>query len=290
VDELAATHARAVLEALVDRDSRLASALDFAAASELLPELSRSDVDDALVEALDDDLIVGDRSEGDGSVAGWSRVRLTARGPRLLGQWPPAGREWEPGGWDTGCWGRRARPLLQRLRDHPPSHGFLFKPIGEASDRRQEWTAALLLRDADLISGRHTEEGIDTLRLAAAGQQALDPRPRDPLDHALVQLRSGARVDAIVTAVELALGTRLKLLAAKRGVAVTHPDGSPLKFAALNTNLRAAGAYDETHRAQVEAWFKLRNDLAHAHVTTPSDARIEAVIAGVRTFLADHPA
>jgi hypothetical protein len=63
-----------------------------------------------------------------------------------------------------------------------------------------------------------------------------------------------------------------------------------LRFSALNNDLRAAGAYDESERTQVEAWFKLRNELAHAHETIPSDARIEAVIAGVRAFLDDHPA
>jgi hypothetical protein len=108
------------------------------------------------------------------------------------------------------------------------------------------------------------------LRLTAEGLKALDPTLREPLDHAVVQLRTGARVDAVVTAVELALGTRLKQLAAGRGVAVTRPDGSPLRFSALNNDLRAAGAYDESERTQVEAWFTLRNDLAHAHATVPT--------------------
>ena len=82
-----------------------------------------------------------------------------------------------------------------------------------------------MLGESDLIAGSLTDDCIDTLRVTAEGQQALDPRPRDPLDHALAQLRGGARVDAIVTAVELGLGQRLKLLAASRDVASTHDDG-----------------------------------------------------------------
>jgi len=287
---LAATYAREVLGALVDRDSRSEIMLTFAEPSELLPDVSGRDVDEALLEAHQRELLAGDRGEGDGSVAWWSRVRLTPVALRLLGQWPPTGREWEAGLWDAGYWGQRARPLLARLRDEPPAHGYLFKPIHEGSEPWADWTAALLLGDADLISGRLNEEGIDTLRITAAGLQALDPTPRDPLDQASAKLRSGARVDAIVTAVERALGARIKQLAANRGVATTRPDSTPLTLSRLNNELRGARVYDETNRAQVEAWLKVRNDLAPAHPVVASDARIEAVITGIRVFLDEHPA
>ena len=286
---LATSHAREVLEALIDRDSRQDFTLEFAAASELVAELSGRAVDEVLLEASERGLLVGDRGEGDGSVCWWSRVRLTATGLRWLGQWPPAGREWEPGGWDAGLWGVRARPLLAGLQEAPPQHGFYFKPIGEDSEAWLEWTALLTLGEADLVSGRETESGIDTLRLTAAGQRALDPTPRDPLEEATAKLRGGARVDAIVAAVERALAGRLKQLATKHGVSTTRPDGSPLNLNAININLRGAGVYAESDRAQVEAWLKVRNDVAHASPTVPSDARVEAVIAGIRAFLDDHP-
>jgi hypothetical protein len=287
--EFAAPHAREVLQALLDRDSRQGFTLEFAAPSELLPELSGRAVDEALQEASEHGLLVGDRGEGDGSVCWWSRVRLTVACLRWLGQWPPAGREWEPGAWDGGYWGARARPLLEGLQEAPPQHGFYFKPIGEPGEAWLEWTALLALGQAGLVSGRETESGVDTLRITAAGQRALDPTPRDPLEEATAKLRSGARVDAIVTAVERALAGRLKQLAAKHGVATTRPDGSPLNLNAINTSLRGAGVYGECDRAQVEAWLKVRNDLAHANPTVPSDARVQAVIAGIRAFLDDHP-
>jgi hypothetical protein len=185
-------------------------------------------------------------------------VRLTVDGMRWLGQWPPAGREWEPGGWDTKFWGTRARPLLVRLRETPPQHGFYFKPIGEGSEQWREWRTLLVLGEAGLVSGRETESGVDTLRLTAAGLRALDPTPRDPLEEAGAKLRSGARVDAIVTAVERALGARLKQLVAKRGVATTGPNGTPLTLSRLNNDLRGAGVYNESDRAQDEAWLKVR--------------------------------
>jgi hypothetical protein len=286
---LSVAHAAAVLAALVERDSRLGFTLTFAEPSELVLGVSGRDVDDALREAQREGLIEGERGEGDGSLAWWSMVRLTDAGLRLLGQWPPAGREFEPGGWDAGYWGRRARPLLEQLRDTPPAHGFYFKPIGEDSDRWGEWTAILVLGDADLIAGHLTAEGINSLRLTAAAQQALNPTPPDPLVRAIAQLRSGARVDAIVTAVELVLGGRLKQLAAAHNLPTTKPDSAPLTLSRLNSDLRGAGVYDETDRAQVEAWQKVRNDLAHAQAA-PSDRRIETIIAGIRVFLDEHPA
>ena len=139
-------------------------------------------------------LTTGDRGEGDGSIACWSRLRLTVAGLRALGQWPPAGREWGRAGWDERYWGRRARPLLIRLSEEPLPHGFFFKPSGGGEDEEawQDWTALLLLGEADLISGRLTDSGVDTLRITEAGRSALDPTPRNPLDEADAKLRRTA--------------------------------------------------------------------------------------------------
>lgn len=277
------------MEALVGHDSRAEINLGFGEPSALVPGMRGREVDDVLLEASQLKLIVGDRGGGDGSAAWWSRVRLTAAGVRSLGQWPPAGREWEPGIWDGGYWGCVARPLLQRLQDQPPAHGYVEKPIGQSSEEWALWTAALQLSEADLISGRLDADGMADVRVTAPGLRALDPTPRDPVDDAVSKLRSGARVDAIITAVEGALGVRLKQLAAIRDIATTRQDDTPLTLSRLNNDLRSAGAYDETDRAQIEAWLKLRNDLAHADAAVASDARIEAAIAGIRVFLDEHP-
>lgn len=190
----------------------------------------------------------------------------------------------------TTATGADARgPLLESLHAEPPAHGFYFKPVGEETTRWLEWTAALLLLEAGLISGRIGDDGVDTLRITPEGAHALHPTPRNPLQVAQAQLRSGARVDAIITAVELALGGRLKEIAADRGVPVTHTDGRPLKLMKLIVNLREVGAYDETDRAQIAAWLKLRNDLAHPDGTTVGDARVATVIQSIGVFLDEHP-
>ena len=80
--------------------------------------------------------------------------------------------------------GRRiGRPLLQQLNAEPPQHGFDFKPVDGESAKWALWTAALLLGEADLVSGELTDDAINTMRLSAEAQQALEfhpPRLRQP--------------------------------------------------------------------------------------------------------------
>lgn len=272
---------------LVEWDSRRSFTLVFDGPSGLIDGLSGRDLDDALLEGTGSGLVTGDRGEGDGSIAWWSRLRLTVAGMRTLGQWPPAGREWGRAGWDERYWGRRARPLLIRLSEDPQQHGFFFKPIGgDDEEAWRDWTALLLLAEADLISGRLTDSGVDTLRVTEAGRRALDPTPRDPLDEADAKLRGGSRVDAVVDAVERGLGDRLRALAVTHGMATAMP----ARLSRLNDELRRAGAYGEAERAQVEAWLKLRNDLAHGRDDAISDSRVAVLIEGIRVFLSEHPA
>jgi hypothetical protein len=128
------------------------------------------------------------------------------------------------------------------------------------------------------------------LRVTDEGHQALDPAPRDPLDVAEALLRSGAPVDSIVKAVESGLGSRLRAMATKLGVATTKADGHPLRLAQVNDGLYKAGAYPEFDRTQVEAWLKLRNDLAHGDDAQTSDDRVAVCIAAIRIFLDEHSA
>lgn len=74
-----------VLAALVERDSRLTLTLGFDEVSDFVPALGR-EVDDALLEAHNDELIIGDRGEGNGSVCWWSQLRLTVSGLQALGE------------------------------------------------------------------------------------------------------------------------------------------------------------------------------------------------------------
>lgn len=280
-----------LLSALIDRDSRLPISIVFDEPAELAAASGR-EVHDVLLDAKRRGLIVGEPGEGDGSVAWWSMVRLTVAGLQWLGQWPPRGREWEPGLWDGGFWGSRARPLLLRLRDQPPADGFYLRGgLGDEDPEPQlEWMTLLLLIEAGLVSGRVETEGVDTLRVTSEGTQALDSSPRNPLDVADAELRSGASVDAMITAVQLGLAPRLNAIAGQRGVATRYADGRPMKLSKINDDLRRDGAYTEADRAQVEAWLKLRNDLAHPEgAVAVSDARVATAVASIRVFLDEHP-
>jgi hypothetical protein len=284
----ATTRAQEILALLVSHDSRDLLMLPFDQHVEWADALGH-EVDDALLEAEASGLLRGSRREGDGSAAWWSFVRLTVEGLRELGEWPPAEREWVAGPWDHAYWGERARPLLQRLHEHPPPGGFYLKPKEEAEGAWQEWSALLLLGEADLVSGTIQDGGIDTLRVLPAGREALDPTPRDVIDEAQAKLRTGARVDAVVTAVERGLGSRLRALAAEHGVPSSDSRGRDFNLGRLNDSLRAEDVYDESDRSQVEAWLKLRNQFAHAKDSAISDERVAAALAGIRVFLDEHP-
>jgi hypothetical protein len=278
-----------ILRRLIDRDSRALIELPFDEHIDWADADGRQ-VDEALRDALDDGLLAGERAEGDGSISWWSTTRLTVGGLRTLGEWPPPGRERDRGLWDDGYWGKRVRPLLQRLVADPPYADCYLKPLGEPGEDWLDWTATLLLLEAGLISGTVQDDCLADLRIRDAGRNALDPSPRDPLEVAEAKLRAGARVDAIVTAVEYALVPRLRDLAEARGVLTRQDDGQPVKAATLNIDLRKAGAYDKAQWAQVDAWLQLRNAVAHGQDARVTDGRVATMLTGVGVFVDEHPA
>jgi hypothetical protein len=285
----ATTAVREILEFLAESEGLAPLILPFDEAIDWAGASGR-EVDNALLEAQAEGLLTGDRRQGDGSNSRWFSTRLTVAGLRELGQWPPAGREWEDGPWDEGYWGTRARPLLQRLHEQPPLDGFYLKPTEEDEEGWRDWSALLLLGQTELIAGSLQSGGIDTLRVLPAGREALNPAPRDVIDDARAKLRTGARVDAIVTAIERGLGARLRELAAKHGVEASGAEGQHVALGRLNNALHTAGVYDESDHAQISAWLKLRNRFAHGEDDAISDERATSALDGVRVFLDEHSA
>jgi hypothetical protein len=165
-----------VLCSLLGWDSRSVLHLELAAASEMFDGLTNRDVDDSLLESQRMGLIVGERGAGDRSVTWWSYLRLTVRGLREINQWPPEGRERDVGPWSTGYWGTRALPLLRQLRDRLPNGRFYLKPVGGDldDDAWADWNALLTLTSAALVAGDQTQDGVDNVRVTAAGQQVVD--------------------------------------------------------------------------------------------------------------------
>jgi hypothetical protein len=258
--------------------------------TELAPSLTGAEVDDLLLDAEHQGLVVGNRTNY-GDTQNWSQLRLTVGGLRWLGEWPPPGLEHHDGPWDDGHYGAVVKPVLADLRDHPPRHGLVIAPVwGMPEEKWERWRALELLLEAGLISGRVTTNGesLDDIRLTPAGRQALDRSERDPLDTAARKLRTGSKIEAMIIAVEKAVGPRLKELATAASIPIDQ-NGRALKLSAINNQLKTAGVLTESERVVVESMLKRRNDCSHGDDERVSYAQAEVVIAEARVFLEEHP-
>jgi hypothetical protein len=284
-------HLMSVLGAFVGKDTP--SALDVPLSDDgewCFCDLAGRDVDNALQEAHGEGLIVGDRHGTGDSAVFWSNIRLTVRGLRTLGEWPPAGSEHQRGPWHERYWGKVPRPLLEELASCPPWGGFIFGPDGGwGGEDWQRWIALHRLMETGLVAGDDGGSGgVADVRVTLRGQDVLVPPANDPLADAEVACRQGSKETAMIAAIEKALGHRLKQLAVRHGVATADGRGAAKRLAVLNADLKAAGVYDEAERTQVEAWLKVRNEVGHGRAENVSLQRIEVVIAGVRVFLDEH--
>jgi hypothetical protein len=260
-------------------------ALGDASARSFAPDVSDPEADLARSDALRRGAIHGQRHEGDGTLAYWTGVQISIAGLRSLGEWPPAGVEALPGPWDDRYWGTEARPLLAELRDRPPAGGVLHGPAGEGEDGPSwpRWRVALLLAEGDLIDARLNPGYLQDIEVTEVGREALDGSSVDPLDRAQAALAAGWLVETVITAGAV-LDELLSGLAARHGIDRLKAGGKKKELAAVNNELRAAGAYGKDDQQQILAWLVLRNRPAHEleHETTPEKAQY--MLDGVRLF------
>lgn len=84
------------------------------------------------------------------------------------------------------------------------------------------------------------------------------------------------------------LEEHLRKLSDRHGIPTTELKGArtvPKKSENLNTDLKAAGAYDLGEQKQVTAWLDLRNNAAHGHYGKYTDERVQLMLDGVRSFI-----
>jgi|AntDryMetagUQ889_1029465.scaffolds.fasta_scaffold18157_2 hypothetical protein len=211
----------------------------------------------------------------------WSNICLTVDGLRRLGEWPPAGGEHLPGPWDNGVWGERDRSLLDELATSPPHADFLHGPEGgDSAQERDRWRVVLRLLSAGLIAGGLQRGGLDGVRLTVEGRRALDG-PTGPLDRAVVELRRGAKAEAMTAVVDEALADLLRKLAAVKGVP-TEQNGKPWLLSNLADRLLAAGAFARDSHAEVQMCLALRNETDHGRGVGVSEPRIARAIETAR--------
>ncbi|WP_158277003.1 hypothetical protein [Paraconexibacter algicola] len=253
--------------------------------------LTEPEVDDLLREAVSLGLLRADRADY-GHTVRWVRLELTPAGLRHCGQWPPQGREHHAGPWDDGDWGRTCVPILRRVQ----SSGFrgdllpgLY--VGASPEQWRQTLAAHALREAGYLDGSDQDNrAISALRVSALGREALDPRPRDPLDEAILLLRSSA-TSAVVQAVEVALGNRLRALDEHHSESRAERS-APRLLSTLNDELTGKNGpqlYGKHWKKTIEAVLAVRNEYAHGRGDALPDDVAVWVISTVRLLLAELP-
>jgi hypothetical protein len=250
-----------------------------------LPKITGREVDHVLQQAVHDGSAAGERQDRGDAVV-WARLRLTVAGLRELGEWPPDGGEYRAGPWDQRRWGRVSRPLLRELHEDPPHDDVKLMPTGgDDPGRWQEWTDLLRLLESGLIQGQLNTGHLQDIRVTRQGHAALDPPVDAPLTRARTDLDRGAKADAVTAAIDEALKPVLHRLADAYRVDRTRPGGKDVKLAVVNDGLKTAGAYDESHRAEISSWLKVRNIIDHGGGATVRDRRVERLIDGVEGFI-----
>lgn len=280
---------KAALLALLEHDSRknLLLGSDHPVNLPGLPEgMTARELEAVLEQAVHDGHVAANVKDYGRSLRLWTRVHLTVAGLRALGQWPPAGGEYREGPWDERRWGKVTRPLLAELLNDPPQRDVMLKPIGEDNPEEwQRWTDARRLRDAGLIHGKEVGMGLQDVRVSRQGRAALEAPADDPLRRARNDLDRGAKADAVTAAIDEALKPALHRLADEHRVERRRPNGQDVGLAVINDGLKAAGAYDESQRAEVYSWLAVRNVVDHGGGASVRDRRVERLIDGVEGFI-----
>lgn len=111
----------------------------------------------------------------------------------------------------------------------------------------------------------------------------------DLLDRAEYLLDHGDVVPAAVLAGSVG-ESHLRQLAQKHGVPTVGVNGKPLNGGQLSQNLAKASAYDAVTAKHVTAWQGIRNDAAHGNGAQVDATQVRGMIAGLRSFIANHPA
>jgi len=254
-----------------------------------LPKITGREVDHVLQQAVHDGSAAGERQDRGDAVV-WARLRLTVAGLRELGEWPPDGGEYRAGPWDQRRWGRVSRPLLRELHEDPPHGEVKLMPTGgDDPGGWQEWTDLVRLLESGLIQGQLNTGHVQDIRVTRQGRAALVPPADDPLVRARTDLDRGAKADAVTAAIDEALKPVLHKLADEHGVERTRSSGQNLHLAVINDGLTAAGAYDESHRAEIYSWIAVRNIIDHGGGATVRDRRLERLIEGVEGFIDEMP-
>lgn len=268
----------------IDRDDQRAGIL--------VPDLSGRDLLRLLERALDDHLITGERTNF-GGMESWVKVFPTVLGMRFCEVWPPAGREHAPGAWQSNHWSERALPRLREIAAAETDRERCAIGLHSSSPGSEAWARLddLRLIEAGYMAGRLLPQstwGLGDLRITAEGERVLAGRTENAVDRARGYLLSGALRDAVIEAVEEALGERLKHLATVHGIPVIN-GSTEAKLANLNDQLASRGVYAKPWPKTIAAVLDQRNVYGHANDGAMTRADADWIVDCVERVLVHLP-
>jgi len=106
-------------------------------------------------------------------------------------------------------------------------------------------------------------------------------------------LRTQGYKDAAAVIAGTSLEVHLRVLAAKNGIDLHAPNGSPKKADTLNAELKAAATYNANEHKQVTTWLGIRNSAAHGkydEYDEYDETAVKGLIDGVNNFAVKYPA
>jgi hypothetical protein len=96
--------------------------------------------------------------------------------------------------------------------------------------------------------------------------------------------------DAAAVIAGSALEAHLRKLCDQFSVDTHDAAGKPKKASVMNAELRKANAYEKGDEKSITAWLDVRNHAAHGDYGKYVSGQVALLIAGVRAFIARHPA
>lgn len=168
---------------------------------------------------------------------------------------------------------QRSKQIIEDLRDKKAKRREASAIVGILTGLKSDYEAGLLDNLQEMIEANvasdYMGQAEELLAEGIAGQY----------DHVPAAVLTGA-----------VLEDALRRLCTRQSppIPVVKADGSPKTLDPLITDLQKAGLYNKAKADLLRSWSKIRNYAAHGEFANFNRSEVEAMIAGIKNFLADY--